>query len=387
VRRQSEAATALWFGVPPSGGLQDKKMGRLKAELQTIQSGVALRLPPHSKWLSPFGQRTMNERSNQTFLITGAHGFIGAWIIKRLLATGARIVIFDQSAEQQRLRLIMSDEEISRTTVVTGDITEADALLPIIDNFAVSNIIHLAGLQVPTCRANPRLGAMVNVVGTINVFEAARQRRDQISNVTYASSAAVFGVMDGNRAITERDELEPTSHYGVFKRCNEGNARIYHLDHGVHSIGLRPLTVYGVGRDFGVTSDPTKAMKAAVLGRPFHIRFGGRTDFQYVADTADVFIRAATSNLPGAHVFNLHGETIPIAEVVAEIERAWPRAAGTITYADAPLPIPAEMDDHAIRAALGSLPATPLAEGVRRTMARFAELQSEGRLDTSDLDV
>jgi nucleoside-diphosphate-sugar epimerase len=327
-----------------------------------------------------------NDLSNQTFLITGAHGFIGAWIVKRLLAGNARIVIFDQSPDPQRLRLIMNDEEISRAKVVTGDITQADALLPIIDRSGVTNVIHLAGLQVPTCKANPRLGAMVNVLGTINVFEAARQSQGQIRNVTYASSAAVFGVVEEERAINERDEPQPTSHYGVFKRCNEGNARIYHLDHGVNSLGLRPLTVYGVGRDFGLTSDPTKAMKAAVVGRPFHIRFGGRTDFQYVRDTADVFIGAATSDLTGAHVFNLHGETISIADVVAEIERVRPDAAGTITYANEPLAIPAEMDDRAIRAALGPLPATPLAEGVRSTIERFAELQSEGRLDTSDLD-
>ena len=186
--------------------------------------------------------------------------------------------------------------------------------------------------------------------------------------------------------MTERDEPQATSHYGIFKRCNEGNARIYHLDHGVNSVGLRPLTVYGVGRDFGVTSGPTKAMKAAVAGRPFHIHFGGKTDFQYVQDTADVFIRAAASDLNGAHVFNLHGETISIADVVAEIERAWPGAKGTITHAEAPLPIPAEMDDTAIRGALGALPVTPLAEGVRATIERFAELHHEGRLDTSDLD-
>jgi nucleoside-diphosphate-sugar epimerase len=324
--------------------------------------------------------------NNQTFLITGAHGFIGAWIVKRLLARGGRIVVFDQSADPQRLRLIMSEEEISRTSVVTGDITEADVLPPIIDRYAVTSVIHLAGLQVPTCKANPRLGALVNVVGTINVFEAARQSQGQIKNVTYASSAAVFGVVEEERAITEKDEPQASSHYGVFKRCNEGNARIYHLDHGVNSFGLRPLTVYGVGRDFGLTSDPTKAMKAAVVGRPFHIRFGGRTDFQYVADTADVFIRAATSDLTGAHVFNLHGETISIADVIAEIERAWPDAAGTITHSDVPLAIPAEMDDHAIRSALGDIPSTPLAEGVRETMERFAELKGEGRLDTGDLD-
>ena len=144
--------------------------------------------------------------------------------------------------------------------------------------------------------------------------------------------------------------------------------------------------VYGVGRDFGLTSDPTKAMKAAVVGRPFRIRFGGRTDFQYVADTADAFIRAATSDLEGAHVFNLHGETTHIADIVAEIERAWPRARGAITHDDAPLAFPSEFDDAAVRAALGTLPATPLADGVRATVERFAELQREGRLETSDLD-
>jgi nucleoside-diphosphate-sugar epimerase len=196
----------------------------------------------------------------------------------------------------------------------------------------------------------------------------------------------VFGIIEEERALTEHDAPQPATHYGAFKRCNEDNARVYYLDHGVNSVGLRPLTIYGVGRDFGITSDPTKAMKATVVGRPFHIRFGGRTDFQYVADTADIFIRAATSDLTGAHVFNLHGETVHVAEIVAEIERAWPEPRSAITHADEPLSIPPEMDDSAIRAALGDLPATPLSQGVRATIQRFAELHQEGRLDTGDLD-
>src|SRR5712691_191287 len=107
---------------------------------------------------------SMGELVKRTFLITGAHGFIGAWIVKRLLAAGAQVVIFDRSADPHRLLLIMNEEEVSRTHLVTGDITDADSLSPVIDKFAVTNIIHLAGLQVPTCRADPRLGAMVNVV-------------------------------------------------------------------------------------------------------------------------------------------------------------------------------------------------------------------------------
>src|SRR5215218_7103126 len=300
--------------------------------------------------------------AGKTFLVTGAHGFIGAWVTKRLLGAGARVLLFDRDADPRRLRLIMDEGEVERTRVVTGDLTDARALPPVFEEFEVEHVIHLAGLQVPTCRADPHAGALVNVVGTINVFEAARLSGGRVKRIVYASSAAVYGTGEESRAINERDEPQPSTHYGVFKRANEGNARVYHLDHGISSVGLRPLTVYGVGRDFGLTSDPTKAMKAAVVGRPFRIRFGGRTDFQYVADTADTFIRAAVSGLEGAHVFNLHGETVTLAEVVAEIERARPDA--RITLDDAPLAIPSEFDDGAVRAALGPLPATPLAEGV-----------------------
>ncbi|HYE76187.1 MAG TPA: epimerase, partial [Blastocatellia bacterium] len=65
----------------------------------------------------------------------------------------------------------------------------------------------------------------------------------------------------------------------------------------------------------------------------------------------------------------------------------WPDAKGLITHNDAPLPIPSELDDSAIRAVLGDLPATPLSVGTRETIQRFAELHRQGNLDTSDLDV
>ena len=322
-----------------------------------------------------------------TYLVTGAHGFIGVWVVKRLLADDASVVIFDRSADAHRLRMILDGEELSRPHFIAGDVCDAESLARVVELQHVTHIIHLAGLQVPSCRADPRLGAMVNVVGTINVFEAALRSRDQIRQVVYASSAAVFGDSEGDRPVKEGEATLPASHYGAFKRCNEDNARVYYLDHGLCTIGLRPLTVYGVGRDFGVTSDPTKAMKAAVVGRPFHIRFGGRTDFLYVADAADAFIRAARSELDGAHVFNLHGETAAISEIVGEIERAVPASHGSITYADAPLPVPAELDGSAIRAVLGELPSTPLEEGVRETIGRFTTLSREGRLDITDLDV
>jgi nucleoside-diphosphate-sugar epimerase len=321
--------------------------------------------------------------SQPTYLVTGAHGFIGAWVVKRLLASNFDVVIFDRSADPHRLRLIMDDDEIARARFIEGDITDGDLVSRIVEQREITRIIHLAGLQVPACRANPRLGAMVNVIGTINVFEAAKNSGGRVKRIAYASSAAVFGQSD--EAVTEAQAGGMNTHYGAFKRCNEDNARVYFLDHGVNSVGLRPLTVYGVGRDTGVTSDPTKAMKAAVVGRRFHIRFGGKTDFLYVADCADAFIRAAAAELEGAHVFNSHGETVEVAAVVEEIEKLVPSARGLITVDPAPLALPPELDDTAIVEALGDIPHTSLAQGTKETVERFAQLQWEGRLELHDL--
>jgi nucleoside-diphosphate-sugar epimerase len=183
-------------------------------------------------------------------------------------------------------------------------------------------------------------------------------------------------------ALDETAVCEPTTHYGVFKRANEGNARVYCLDHGINSAGLRPLTVYGVNRDTGLTSDPTKAMKSAVLGRPFHIRFGGATDFQYVVDTAATFIACADHTPEGAHVFNLHGETVTVERIANFINE---HAGKLITFGGPPIPIAAALDDTAIRQLMPDLPSTPYEAGMRETMDRFAALRDAGRLDTSDL--
>jgi nucleoside-diphosphate-sugar epimerase len=327
-----------------------------------------------------------SENSENTFLVTGAHGFIGAWIVKRLLASGARVVALDQSTSRHRWQLIMDDSEIERARFIAGDITDGDFVHRLVEENGVTRIIHLAGLQVPTCRANPRMGALVNVIGTINIFEAARLSGGRVDRVAYASSAAVFGSAEDGVAVTESAAGGMNTHYGAFKRCNEDNARVYFLDNGISSAGLRPLTVYGVGRDTGMTSDPTKAMKAAVAGRPFHIRFGGKTDFLYIADCADAFIKAAMVNLPGAHVFNLHGETVHLRQIVEEIERIRPEAKGTISFAENGIAMPSTLDDSAIQQALGGVPQTSMANGISETIRRFEELQAAGQLDLSDLD-
>ena len=317
-----------------------------------------------------------------TYFITGAQGCIGSWIVKALVERGDTAVIFDRSEDQRRLEAIISPEGLARARFLSGDITDVTAVRLAMAESGAKKIIHLAGMQVPTCKADPVTGAFVNVIGTLNVFESAKAINAK--QVVYASSAAVFGASENDEPVTEAAATEPATHYGVFKRANEGNARVYFLDHGMNSVGLRPLTVYGVNRDTGLTSDPTKAMKAAVLGVPFHIRFSGATDFQYVENTAAAFIACADRAPAGAHVFNLHGETVEVERIRNVINENADRE--LVTFDGPPIPIAAAIDDTAIRSVIPNLPSTPLETGIRETMQRFASLRDAGRLDTSDID-
>ncbi len=321
--------------------------------------------------------------TKEHFLVTGALGCIGAWVVRQLVKEGAGVTVFDLAADPakpaslHRLRLILEDEELSRVKFVQGDIGELPAVEGIVKDHAITHIIHLAALQVPFCKADPSMGARVNVVGTVNVFEAAK--RAGLKRVVYASSVAVFGrseeYPDGD--VASDAPLKPHTHYGVFKQANEGTAQVYRQDDGISSIGLRPYTVYGPGRDQGMTSAPTKAMLATAAGKPYHIPFGGRGSFEYVEDVATLFIQCARLPFTGAEVFNLRGSVVHMSEIIDAIEFAEPAARGRITFDDKPLPFPEGLDDSDLKKLLGSLPETPLQEAVSATIAHFKKALSE----------
>ncbi|HEY3232829.1 MAG TPA: NAD-dependent epimerase/dehydratase family protein, partial [Roseiflexaceae bacterium] len=188
--------------------------------------------------------------STDRFLITGALGCIGAWVVRTLVREGAQPVVFDLAGDPRRLKLIMAPDELERVTFVHGDITDLASLERALDEHAITHVIHLAALQVPFCRANPPLGARVNVVGTVNIFEAVAKRRERIDRVVYASSIAIYDAADADPAgaVSHGALGHPMTLYGVYKQANEGTARVYSQDAKVSSIGLRPCIVYGPGR-------------------------------------------------------------------------------------------------------------------------------------------
>ncbi len=312
-------------------------------------------------------------------LITGTMGCLGAWAAAHLVRRGESVISFDLSTDRSRLNLLLSPEEQSTITFIQGDITDFGQVQRAINEHGVTHIIHLAALQVPFCRANPVLGSQVNVTGTVNVFEAARQAG--LKHLAHASSIAVYGPPSdypSGGVIGHDAPLAPRTLYGVYKVANEGTARIYWQDHGLSSIGLRPHTVYGLGRDQGLTSDPTKAMLAAAAGVPFTINFGGSVQMQHASDVAQQFIDASRQPIEGAPVYTLGTPAVSVADIITHIKAARPDA--DIRHTDKSLPFPAGFDDAALRAAVPTVYETPLAQGVERTVRAFEQLLNEGRI-------
>jgi len=310
-------------------------------------------------------------RASERFLVTGALGCVGAWAIAALVRESVPVVAFDLGDDLRRLELVMRPEELAQAVVVRGDVTDAEQLGRVLDEHEITHVIHLAALLIPLAKADPRRGAAVNVGGTVNVLQAAAERKGRIAGVVYASSIAAYDAADAvpGGVVAESSLGRPVTQYGVHKQANEGLARVFWLDERVASVGLRPYVVYGPGRDTGLTASPTLAMEAVARGEPYRISYGGRSVFQYAPDAAAAFIGAARNAHEGAPVFNLPGPVAHMREVVAAIRDAVPDA--VVDFDDVTLPFPVELETAGLARLLGDAPATPLAEGVSATIEHF----------------
>jgi UDP-glucuronate 4-epimerase len=311
----------------------------------------------------PEGQRT---------LVTGALGCLGAWTLKALVDLGEEPIGFDLGSDDARLTLVLSQDERDRVTLVEGDVTDAAALGRALDEHGITNVVHLAALQVPFVRADPERGARVNVHGTVVVLEAVKARLGRIRGLAYASSTAVYNVADRSPA-PESGGTAPSTLYGVFKLANEGTARVYWHDDDVASIGIRPYIVYGPGRDQGLTSGPSLAMAAAARGEGHTIAYGGTAQYDYAPDVGRAFALAARAATDGAQVANFPGEPSTMQEVVDAIEAAAPAVAGKVYWEEGQLPFPESLEGRLLERLIGPMEHTPLADGIRATIEHFLQ--------------
>jgi nucleoside-diphosphate-sugar epimerase len=306
-------------------------------------------------------------------LVTGAGGCIGSWVLSLLVRSGVQACAFDLSEDKRRPGLLLDDKDVGKIDWRTGDISDSGAVMRVMEDVRPSAVIHLAALQVPFCKADPVAGARVNVVGTVNVFETARKLG--IKRLAYASSIAAYGAMDEGLGAMH-------TLYGAYKHCDEQIALVYSGDWNVHSVGIRPGVVYGVGRDQGLTSKTTVAILAAAAGKPYDVPFSGGVSWLYTGEVASAFIRAVSKERMGAPVFNMNGVHAPVEEGLAILRKLAPQA--RITSSGDELAFPMHLPDTPLRQFLGDYGTASLAEGIRETYDAFCRLISRGQLAAPD---
>ncbi len=292
-------------------------------------------------------------------LVTGAGGCIGAWVLALLDRAGVPVVAFDLAPDKRRPKLLMADKAVDAITWETGDIADSERVMSVVRDHGIRAIIHLAALQVPFCKADPINGAKVNVVGTVNVFEAARAQG--LKRTTFASSIAAHSFFP--------DQSWLPTLYGAYKYCDEMIAKVYFQDWGVPSVGIRPGVVYGIGRDQGMTSKTTAAILAAAAGKPYTIPFSGPVSGLHAGEVASAFIASVSEDRDDARTFDHNGVATTVEEWVSLIKKLAPDA--KITVKGDALPFPADLSDDPIRSYLGDLGHLSLDEGIKSTFDTF----------------
>ncbi len=304
---------------------------------------------------------------SSTVLVTGGSGFIGTWVLRELLARGARPVVVDPHPAPSRWLRILGDRA---NAVVTAEASLFDpaSLVDLIQRFEVTHIIHLAALLTPACQQDPFLGCQVNVLGGTSVFEAAR-RSERVRSISYASSYAVYGPESGP---VDSALNRPPTFYGAFKQAIDLIAEQYGRHFGIASVAVRPHVVYGPEREMGLTAGPSLAIKAASQGHEYTIGYTGLVGYDYVEDVALAFVRAAFEAPEGTSVVDLPGEQATPEEFADAIAAVVPESKGRIQV-NGPA-IPANIPPHPryITEIFPDWQTTPLVEGIRRTVEFYS---------------
>jgi len=290
-------------------------------------------------------------------LVTGGCGFLGGWVVRALVRGGHDVRILDFRAETRHLDFVEPGLAAS-VEIGTGDVVRKEDVVEAVRGCDVA--VHLAGIMTVDCRRDPLRAASVNLIGSLNVFEAALE--NGLRQVAYVSTAGVYGPEDGRHP-------KPATHYGALKLAVEGCARAYFVDHGLPSVGFRPYIVYGPGASSGISAGPSIACRAAAFGEAAEISFTGRVGFVHVADVAAAFAAAVGTKLDSAEAYNLVGAVASMDDFVQELERLVLGA--KVKATGSPLLIAPELDVGERPAWLDAIPVTGLSEGIAGTLAHY----------------
>ncbi|MCW5770941.1 MAG: NAD-dependent epimerase/dehydratase family protein [Rhodospirillaceae bacterium] len=292
-------------------------------------------------------------------LVTGGAGFIGAHLCRALLAAGDRVRVLDDFSTGRRSAVPPGAD------VIEGDVADRDTVGRAMRG--ADRCYHLAAIASVQRSVEDWMGThRVNLGGTINVLDAAREGRRP---VVYASSSAVYGENE-TLPLVETEPLAPLTPYGADKAGSELHAHAAFAVHGVPSTGLRFFNVFGPGQDphspySGVISIFAEKL---VAGQPLTVFGDGLQfrDFIFVADVVRALMLAMGATQRGARVFNVcRGEAVTLLDLAGALARAAGRDAQLRHLSARPGDVRRSLGSgDAIRAALGFVPTVKLEQGL-----------------------
>jgi UDP-glucuronate 4-epimerase len=324
-------------------------------------------------------------------LLTGAAGFIGFHVARRLLEDGRAVVgldnlnaYYDPALKQARLKEL---EKFPAFSFVKLDLADRAGMAALFAKHGFAHVVHLAAQAgVRHSLSDPNAYVDANLVGFANVLEGCRH--NGCRHLLFASSSSVYG---GNTKMpfSVHDNVDhPFSLYGATKKANELMAHAYAHLYGLPTTGLRFFTVYG---PWGRPDMALWIFTAAILeGRPIKLfnRGNMRRDFTYIDDVVEAVVRlierapspdprwSEAAPDPGSssapwRIYNIgNNRPVELPEVVSLLEQALGKKAKRELLPMQPGDVPATYADIGdLAREVGFKPATPLAEGI----ARFVE--------------
>jgi UDP-glucose 4-epimerase len=282
--------------------------------------------------------------AKKAILVTGGTGLVGAYAVGMLLERGERPVVFDIALNERLLNAVGVD--VSKVTMIRGDMMDLPALISAIRENQVDRIIHLAAFLGEEVQRRPYSGVRLNFMGTVNVFEAARL--EKVSRIIFPSSGTVYlgSIGEGLKQIDESIPMNPPSVYAATKASCEFMGRAYAKRYGFEFICLRY-----VGGLYGPSPTGLKAtreiaiqemIRAAVTGEAAKIAWPyAPTEILYGKDAAKGTVLAVLKDKFKDQLFHIgNGQLVGGEEILAAIKRHFPESKIELVRGGNPMPYP-----------------------------------------------